>query len=81
MLLWTYAYDQGTTYVQLGSRDGDPVAFLEPLFVAYAGTERARNRADERCHPTLAARERLPPDLLSVCAGVDILLHEQKLIG
>jgi acetyl esterase/lipase len=58
----------------------DPLAFLEPLFDAYAGTERERNREDGRCHPTLVAKEHLPPELLFVCAGVDILLHEQRLI-
>ncbi|KAF3045007.1 hypothetical protein E8E12_002835 [Didymella heteroderae] len=56
----------------------DPLAFLEPLFDVYAGAERERNATDERCHPTLAARRDLPEDLMFVCAGVDILLHEQR---
>ena len=58
----------------------DPVAFLEPLFDAYAGTERERNEDDERCHPTLAKREQLPPRLLFLCAGIDILIHGQQVM-
>lgn len=58
----------------------DPVAFLEPLFDAYAGAAREENREDQRCHPTLAERGQLPPCLLFVCAGIDILLHEQKVM-
>lgn len=55
----------------------DATAFLEPLFDVYAGTERERNRRDARCHPTLARRRDLPRELMFVCAGMDILLHEQ----
>ena len=55
----------------------DPLAFLEPLWDAYAGTQREANRAVQRCHPCLARRNDLPADVLFVCAGIDILLHEQ----
>ncbi|KAH6644011.1 lipase/esterase family protein [Boeremia exigua] len=58
----------------------NPLAVLEPLFDAYAGTEREGNSGDARCHPVLAGSEDLPEDLLFVCAGIDILLHEQTVL-
>ncbi|KAF2625194.1 alpha/beta-hydrolase [Macroventuria anomochaeta] len=60
-----------------GFPEHDPLGFLEPLYDVYAGTEREKNREDGRCHPILARREGLPRNMLFVCAGVDILLHEQ----
>lgn len=55
----------------------DPLAVLLPLYDAYAGPVRAKNMANPRMSPALAARETLPDRILLVVAGLDILVAEQ----
>lgn len=55
----------------------DPLSFLLPLYDSYAGPNRERDWENARLHPIIAKKEELPPDMLFIAAGIDILLHEQ----
>lgn len=56
----------------------DPVAFLQPLFDAYAAEARSKHMDDPRLSPILAKRETLPKRILMIIPEVDILLEEQQ---
>lgn len=55
----------------------DPLAMMLPLYDAYASPVRAANMNNPRMNPTLAAKETLPPRILLVVPGADILVAEQ----
>lgn len=55
----------------------DPLAFALPLFDAYAGPVRAETLEDLRLNPILKDIDDIPKNVLLICAGIDILLHEQ----
>ena|ERR1700712_1408826 len=55
----------------------DPLAFLIPLFDAYAAPARAENLKNPRLSPIVASLETLPENMLFVIPTIDILLHEQ----
>jgi acetyl esterase/lipase len=48
-----------------------------PLFDAYAGPAREKNRENPRLNPILAPVETLPKNLLMLIPTMDIILHEQ----
>ncbi|KAL2824788.1 putative lipase/esterase family protein [Aspergillus cavernicola] len=54
----------------------DPLAFLQPLFDAYAGPNRLRDMENPLLHPTLADISTLPQNMLFNIAGADILRDE-----
>lgn len=54
----------------------DPLSFLQPLFDAYAGPNRARDMGNSLLHPTLADLSVLPQNVLFVVGGADILRDE-----
>ncbi|KAF2007706.1 alpha/beta-hydrolase [Amniculicola lignicola CBS 123094] len=57
----------------------DPLAFLIPLYDAYAGPIRAANMESVRLNPILGARDvgGLPREVFVAVAGIDILVDEQ----
>ncbi|KAK5992056.1 Arylacetamide deacetylase-like 2 [Cladobotryum mycophilum] len=55
----------------------DPLAFLLPLFDAYAIAARAKHMQDPRLNPTLTNRETLPERMLLIVPLIDILVSEQ----
>jgi acetyl esterase/lipase len=55
----------------------DPLAFLIPLFDAYASPARKENIENPRLSPILASVGTLPKDVLMIVPMMDILLHEQ----
>lgn len=52
------------------------MAFLQPLFDAYAGPNRVRDIDSPLLHPTLASISTLPQNMLFVVGGTDILRDE-----
>ena len=48
-----------------------------PLFDAYAGPVREQTKEDSRLNPILKDIVDLPEHVLLLCAGIDILLHEE----
>ncbi|KAF2269158.1 alpha/beta-hydrolase [Lojkania enalia] len=55
----------------------DPLAFLVPLFDAYAGPARMQNLTNPRLNPIIADKNSLPRNVLLIVAGIDILMYEQ----
>ncbi|KAJ6261505.1 hypothetical protein Dda_4175 [Drechslerella dactyloides] len=58
----------------------DPLAFMLPVFDAYAGPERQKNLTNERLNVILAPADKLPRDMLFLVPTKDILLHEQTVL-
>ncbi|OJD16180.1 hypothetical protein AJ78_03612 [Emergomyces pasteurianus Ep9510] len=54
----------------------DPLAFIAPLFDAYAESARSQRFEDPLLNPILADIRTLPRKMLFIVAGADILLHE-----
>ncbi|PGH36194.1 hypothetical protein GX50_00878 [[Emmonsia] crescens] len=54
----------------------DPLAFIVPLFDAYAESARSQRFEDPILNPILADIRTLPRKMLFIIAGADILLHE-----
>ncbi|KLJ09117.1 hypothetical protein EMPG_15456 [Blastomyces silverae] len=54
----------------------DPLAFIAPLFDAYAESARSQRSEDPLLNPILADIRTLPRKMLFIIAGADILLHE-----
>ncbi|KAK2731417.1 hypothetical protein FQN55_004696 [Onygenales sp. PD_40] len=54
----------------------DPLAYLMPLFDAYAHSSRGHNLDSPTMNPILADIRRLPSKMLFLIPGVDILVHE-----
>ncbi|KAI9367170.1 Alpha/Beta hydrolase protein [Aspergillus egyptiacus] len=54
----------------------DHLAFLQPLFDAYAGPNRVRDMENPLLHPTLARIETLPRNMMFVVESADILYEE-----
>ncbi|KAK2808716.1 hypothetical protein FQN50_004387 [Emmonsiellopsis sp. PD_5] len=54
----------------------DPLAFLMPLFDAYAHSSRGHNLENPTMNPILADIRRLPSKMLFLIPGLDILVHE-----
>ncbi|KAL4994660.1 Alpha/Beta hydrolase protein [Aspergillus recurvatus] len=59
-----------------GFPEKDPLSFLQPLFDAYAGPNRARDIGNPLLHPTLADIKTLPQNMLFVVGDKDILYDE-----
>ncbi|KAF2195126.1 alpha/beta-hydrolase [Zopfia rhizophila CBS 207.26] len=55
----------------------DPLAFLLPMYDAYAGPSRQANLTNPRLNPIIAEKEFLPQNILLIVPGIDILVHEQ----
>lgn len=55
----------------------DPLAFMLPLYDAYARNNRQSNWDDPRLNTLTAEVNKLPKKMLFVVAGIDILAHEQ----
>ncbi|KAL4986532.1 Alpha/Beta hydrolase protein [Aspergillus falconensis] len=59
-----------------GFPERDPFVFLQPLFDAYAGPNRARDIGNPLLHPTLADIKTLPQNMLFFAGDKDILYDE-----
>ncbi|KAL6230392.1 Alpha/Beta hydrolase protein [Aspergillus navahoensis] len=59
-----------------GFPEKDPFSFVQPLFDAYAGPNRARDISNPLLHPTLADIKTLPQNMLFVVGDKDILCDE-----
>ena len=55
----------------------DPLAFMLPLYDAYAGPVRRQTTQDSTLNPILKDLTELPENVLLVVPGIDILVHEQ----
>ncbi|KAJ0420406.1 Alpha/Beta hydrolase protein [Aspergillus carlsbadensis] len=61
-----------------GFPEHDPLQFLQPLFDAYAGPNRARDMANPILHPILAPISTLPQNLFFIVGGQCILRSETE---
>ncbi|KAL2841478.1 Alpha/Beta hydrolase protein [Aspergillus pseudodeflectus] len=61
-----------------GFAEHDPLQFLQPLFDAYAGPNRARDMANPLLHPILAPISTLPQNLFFIVGGQCILRSETE---
>ena len=55
----------------------DPMAFLLPLYDAYAGAKRDETMNDSRLHPILKPFDEVPNNILFIVPLIDILVKEQ----
>ncbi|KAG8528314.1 uncharacterized protein KY384_007231 [Bacidia gigantensis] len=55
----------------------DPLSFMMPLFDAYAGPARAKEKANSRLSPIVAPYLTLPPHIFMIVPEIDILFNEQ----